>query len=145
MILDDLITGLDANAGVRDIRLGVFHTGVQTRNCGLAATLPRDALKQKPPLVKAAGSLLEKPVPELVQMARSESQLEAAVGMATINSLMHVDEDACLERNAADIIMEKGEARKVAIVGHFPFVIKVKDRSDGQNRYLPGKIAGRNI
>ncbi|GAF99144.1 unnamed protein product, partial [marine sediment metagenome] len=47
-ILDDLISQLNPEAPVRDIRQGVFHTGVLTRNCGLAATLPRDALRQEP-------------------------------------------------------------------------------------------------
>jgi len=51
-IIDDLIGTLNFNARVKDIRLGVFHTGVLTRYCGLAATLPRHALKQEGPLVK---------------------------------------------------------------------------------------------
>jgi hypothetical protein len=34
---------------------GFFHTGV-LRDCGLAATLLRDALKQEGPLVKEPGS-----------------------------------------------------------------------------------------
>ncbi|MFO7738303.1 MAG: DUF4213 domain-containing protein, partial [Desulfatiglandaceae bacterium] len=76
-ILDDLIQGLNGNAAVKDIRQGVFHTGVLTRNCGLAATLPRDALRQTPPLVREPGALLEKDATELVQMAHSESILEA--------------------------------------------------------------------
>ena len=58
-ILDDLISILDFDAIVRDIRQGVFHTGVLTRNCGLAATLPRDALRQEPPMVKEPGFLLD--------------------------------------------------------------------------------------
>jgi hypothetical protein len=89
-ILDDVVSTLELDVGVRDIRQGVFHTGVLTRNCGLAATLPRDALRQKPPLVREPGTLLKKTAPELVQMAYSESLLEAAIGMATINSLLEI-------------------------------------------------------
>ena len=48
-ILDDLISVLNVNTPVKDIRQGVFHTAVLTRFCGLAATLPRDALRQEPP------------------------------------------------------------------------------------------------
>jgi len=125
MILDDLISILDLDTEARDIRQGVFHTGVLTGNCGLAATLPRDALKQKPPMVKEAGFLLDKPVSELVRMAGSEGQLEAAVGMATVNSLVEVDEDACVELNAADLILKKGAGKKIAIVGHFPFIPRI--------------------
>ncbi|MGD0717887.1 MAG: DUF4213 domain-containing protein [Halobacteriota archaeon] len=87
-ILTDIIATLDLSAEVRDIREGVFHTGVLTQRCGLAATLPKDALKQTPPLIKELGRLLEKSASELVQMSFSDSILEAAIGMASINSLI---------------------------------------------------------
>ena len=54
-ILGDLLSTLNTEASVRDIRQGLFHTAVMTRNCGLAATLPRDALQQEQPLVKEPG------------------------------------------------------------------------------------------
>ena len=54
-ILTDIISTLDLDAEVRDIRQGIFHTGVLIRRCGLAATLPKDALKQTPPMVKEPG------------------------------------------------------------------------------------------
>jgi len=126
-ILDDLISGLNGETGVQDIRQGIFHTGVLTRNCGLAATLPRDALRQKPPLVRAPGTLRAKDPLELAKMAYSESILEAAIGMATINSLLEVDEKRCLDLNARELIAEKGKGKRVAIVGHFPFIPKIRE------------------
>jgi uncharacterized protein len=128
-ILDDLMGSLDFSATVKDIRQGVFHTGVMTRYCGLAATLPRDALRQKPPQVKEPGLLLEKSPRELAALAYSGSILEAAMGMATINSLLEVDENTCLELNAAEVIVEKGAGRNVAIVGHFPFIPRIRDHA----------------
>jgi uncharacterized protein (DUF4213/DUF364 family) len=127
-ILDDLISTMDFDAPVRDIRQGVFHTGVVTRHCGLASTLPRDALSQSPPLVREPGFLTDKNARELTQLAYSESILEAAVGMATLNSLLDVDESVIAELNAADLILEKGGDKKVAIVGHFPFVPRVREK-----------------
>ena len=121
-LLDTLISSLDLDGEVRDIRQGVFHTAVLSRACGLAATLPRDALRQEPPLVKNPGNLLQKTPSELVQMAYSDSVLEAAIGMATINSLLYIDEKQCTEINARDLIVEKGKDKRVAIVGHFPFI-----------------------
>jgi uncharacterized protein len=128
-VIDDLIATLDPDAPVRDIRQGVFHTAVVTRNCGLAATLPRDALRQAPPLVREPGSLHRKSAEELAGMAHSPSILEAAVGMAAINSLLEVDEGSCRELNAAELIMQKGEGKKIAIVGHFPFVGRVRKKA----------------
>jgi len=128
-LLDDLISTLDLNTKVRDIRQGVFHTAVLTRNCGLAATLPRDALRQTPPLVKEPGTLLEKGVSELARMAYADSILEAAMGMATINSLLEIDKDQCVELNAQDLIVDKGTGKRVAIIGHFPFIPFLKERA----------------
>ncbi len=128
-IFDDLISTLNFDAPVKDIRQGVFHTGVLTRYCGLAATLPRDALKQEGPLVKEPGFLLDKPSRDLAQMVYSDSLLEAAIGMATINSLLEVDLESCAEINAAEVILEKGEGKRVAIVGHFPFLPRVREKA----------------
>ena len=126
-ILDDLLSTLNLEARVRDIRQGLFHTGVLTRNCGLAATLPRDALQQKHPSVKEPGFLLKKTALELARMAYSESIPEAAIGMATINSLLEIDEGRCRELNAGDLIAEKGRGGKVAIIGHFPFIPRLRE------------------
>ena len=129
-LLDDLISALDLDTKVRDIRQGLFHTAVLTRNCGLAATLPRDALRQNPPLVKEPGTLLEKSVSELARMAYSESLLEASMGMATINSLLEIDDDQCVELNARDLIVEKGTGKRIAIIGHFPFIPLLTERAN---------------
>lgn len=128
-IIDDLISTLTFDAPVEDIRQGVFHTAVLTRYCGLAATLPRDALKQQGPLVREAGFLLDKTPSDLAQMVYSDSLLEAAIGMATINSLLEVDLHSCTELNAAAVILEKGEGKRVAIVGHFPFLPRVREKA----------------
>ena len=126
-ILEDLISALNTEAKVRDIRMGLFHTAVLTRNCGLAATLPRDALQQEQPSVIEPGCLVDKGALALAGMAYSESLLEAAIGMAAINSLLEVNDDECLELNASDLIAEKGKGKKVAIVGHFPFIPKLRE------------------
>ena len=126
-ILDDLISGLNCEVGVKDIRQGIFYTGVFTRHCGLAATLSREAVRQKFPLVKSPGSYLEKSPLDLARMAHSESLLEAAIGMATINSLLDIDEERCLELNARELIAEKGQGKRVAIIGHFPFIPKIRE------------------
>jgi hypothetical protein len=128
-ILTAIISTLDLDAEVRDIRQGIFHTGVLTRKCGLAATMPKDALKQTPPMVKEPGRLLEKSASELVKMSYSEAVLEAAIGIATINSLIEIDEQRCIELNAGDLIAEKGKGKKVVMIGHFPFINSLRQIS----------------
>ena len=121
-ILDDLLSTLNFEAEVQEIRQGPFQTAVMTRYCGLATT-PHDPgphLEVAP--VKGAGTLLEKSALELAQLVYSSSLIEAAIGMATINSLLEVDEECCVTLNARDLLAEKGRGKKVAIIGHFPFV-----------------------
>ncbi|MBW1815788.1 MAG: DUF364 domain-containing protein [Deltaproteobacteria bacterium] len=145
-VLDDLISSLQVDVPVRDIRQGIFHTGVLSRHCGLAATLPRDALRQDPPLVKEPGSLLEKSAGELAAMAYSESILEAAMGMAAINSLLDIDDRSCVEQNGAELVLEKGRGKRVAVVGHFPFVKRIRKHADTlwiiENNPKPGDFPG---
>jgi uncharacterized protein (DUF4213/DUF364 family) len=42
--------------------------------------------------------------------------------MAALNALLEVNEAACAEVNAGEVIVDRGQGRRVAIVGHFPFV-----------------------
>jgi uncharacterized protein (DUF4213/DUF364 family) len=121
-ILDALISTVTKDAAVRDIRQGVFHTAVVTDKCGLASTLPHDALKKSQPYVKDAGLLLNKDIRQLLLMTGSDNILEAAIGMATLNSLIPVNEDSCIDLNARELLIEKGKNKRIAIVGHFPFV-----------------------
>ncbi|HEY83033.1 MAG TPA: DUF364 domain-containing protein [Dehalococcoidia bacterium] len=125
-IIDDLLSTLDYEAPVREIRQGPFQTAVLTRRCGLATTLHEPGpLRDKMP-IKEAGSLMEKSALGLARMVYSPSPLEATIGMATINSLLDIDEARCVELNAADLLTEKGRDKKIALVGHFPFVPKLQ-------------------
>jgi uncharacterized protein (DUF4213/DUF364 family) len=121
-IIDDLLSTLNYGAPVTDIRQGPFQTAVLTRHCGLAST-PHDPgpHHDKAP-VKDAGLLSGKDCGTLARLANSASQMESAIGMATINSLLEVDAGLCRELNAGDLLMKEGEGKKVAIIGHFPFV-----------------------
>jgi len=144
-IIDDLLSTLNMKARVRDIRQGPFQTAVLTRNCGLASTPHHPGPHNDKAPVKDTGLLTEKDTVSLTRMSYSSSQLEAAIGMATINSLIEIDEQHCVLLNAADLLIEKGQGKKVAIVGHFPFVSKLRQAAKElwiiEQRPLPGDYA----
>lgn len=125
-IIDELLSGLSYEAPLRDIRQGPFQTAVLTRHCGLASTLNESGHRHEKAPVAEAGSLMDKDARTLAQMVYSPSPLEAAIGMATVNSLLEVDETRCLELNADALLAKEGEGKRVAIVGHFPFVPKLR-------------------
>jgi hypothetical protein len=62
----------------------------------------------------------------LAELLHSNSAVEASIGMAALNALLHVDEEICTEINAREVILERGAGRRVAVVGHFPFVQQVR-------------------
>jgi uncharacterized protein (DUF4213/DUF364 family) len=125
-IIDDLISSLNYESPVKDIRQGPFQTAVITRNCGLASTPHDPGPHHERAPVTDAGLLLEKDALALAYMANSLSPMESAIGMATINSLIEVDEKRCIELNAGDLLVRNGEGKKVAIIGHFPFVPRLR-------------------
>jgi len=126
-ILNDLLSNLNTEANVQDIRQGSFQTAVLTRNCGLASTPHDGSSHHSMAPVAEPGLLLEKDARTLAQLAKSQSLHEAAIGMAAINSLIDIDETLCTKVNAGDLIAEKGRGKSVAIVGHFPFVPNLRD------------------
>jgi uncharacterized protein (DUF4213/DUF364 family) len=129
-VLEELISSLGRDSAARDslvreVYACALWTGVQTRNWGLASSL-----RQEHPdhgRVRDVGRLRTKPALELARYAQSDNLLEASIGMATINSLIDIDETKCSVENAFDVMAQKGRGKDVAIVGHFPFTPKLKD------------------
>ncbi|TET95200.1 MAG: hypothetical protein E3J29_07265, partial [Dehalococcoidia bacterium] len=95
---------------------------VWSRGCGLASTTGLGEHEHGATFVPDAGSLAGRSAIELARLAYSDRPLEAGIGLAAINSLLEVDEARCVELNAGDLLVERGRDKKVALIGHFPFV-----------------------
>jgi uncharacterized protein (DUF4213/DUF364 family) len=124
-ILDELLSSLSADAAIRSVLVGVHWTVVCSRHCGLAATLSENG-PHGHAQVREAGLLHTKTAWELAEYARSENLLEASLGVAAINSLVEVDDSQAVEVNALDVLAEEGKGKNVALVGHFPFVPRLR-------------------
>lgn len=128
--IEKLLDSLQGDAPARQILVGAFWTAVvldtDPPRCGLASTLRAETGGPWPPVVRA-GRLMEQSGRELAQMLRSERILEASIGMAAANALLEVGDSALPELNADQIILEHGAGRNVAIVGHFPFIDRVRE------------------
>jgi uncharacterized protein (DUF4213/DUF364 family) len=121
-----------SDAPVAQVLMGAFWTAVVLDTdppcCGLASTM-RGGRHGGPPVAEA-GRLLEHSGRDMARWLCSESALEAGIGMAAVNALLDVDEAACVEVNAEEIIIQRGAGRRVAVVGHFPFVERVRQTAD---------------
>ncbi len=129
----ELLDGLPDGA-VLDLRVGAFWTAVVTeldgqRRCGLASNLREVAHHHSHgPAVQAAGRLTESSARQLTRLSSSKSVIEAAVGLAALNALLPRLEDRWVECNAEEVIAHHGSGKRVALVGHFPFVDRLRER-----------------
>ena len=127
-ILDDLIEDLKTNDfQVKGVHTCVFWTAVISRHCGLSSTFRDEGLPHDRG-VRDVGDLTKKTGLGLAEYAKSDSLLEASIGMAAINSLIDINESKCVEKNALEILIKKGKGKNVAVVGHFPWTPKLKGR-----------------
>src|SRR4030043_1022404 len=127
-ILENLISSLKGNDfQIKNVHTCVFWTAVVSKHCGLSSTF-REEVPSPGRGVRDVGNLPRKTALELAEYAKSKSLLEASIGMATINSLIDIDESKCIEKNAFEILLEKGEGKNVAVVGHFPWIPKLREK-----------------
>jgi uncharacterized protein (DUF4213/DUF364 family) len=125
-ILNDILSSIKHDYDVSDIRTCVFWTAVTSYRCGLASTLAASIPPSEENQVELAGNLLPIEARALAALSQSSHILEASIGLAAINSLLPVDESACVDLNAEEEIRSRGEGKKVAVIGHFPFVKKLR-------------------
>ncbi len=126
-LLDSLRADPEAgSARLLDLRIGLYWTAVQTtRGIGIASTLgnhkPGGALA-----VPGAGTLHERSPLELAAGCLSSSVTEASLGLAAVNSLLGRPPGQVSEANAEAIIRDRGQGRQVAVIGHFPFIERLR-------------------
>lgn len=151
MILKDILSSLKADHDVSEIRTCVFWTAVCSLRCGLASTMAFSIRPSEGPQVESAGHLLPSGVKALAQLSLSSRILEAAIGMAAINSAVPIDESLCVDLNAEEEIRTLGKGKKIAVIGHFPFVKRLQAEAQElwvfelPGRGRPGDITGKEI
>jgi uncharacterized protein (DUF4213/DUF364 family) len=130
-ILEEILATL-TDAPLEGVWMGLHWTAVTvTRNgrprCGLASTLPENChTPHAEAALPGAGHLLEHSALELAGLARSSHTLEASVGVAAINALLEVDESRCHDENALHTLQREGAGKRVALIGHFPFIPRLR-------------------
>lgn len=115
---------------VHEVLVGLHWTLVTSRRSALATTLRGGDPKQGEDCgsIPGAGELVGRSAAELAAFLRLDHPASRSIGMAALNSLLTVDEARCEERGAYDLLLERGRGRNVAVVGHFPFVPKLREQ-----------------
>lgn len=125
-ILNDLIKSLP-EVKVKDAIVGVFDTAVLTERWGMASTLKADPCNLNHGGIADSGNLASLSVKQLAQYSLSENTLDASLGIAAINSAINIDIKSLTEVNAAEMLMHRSIDKDIAIIGHFPFVDKLRN------------------
>ena len=129
-MLTDLFVNLP-DGRVIDVRIGLSWTAVVIEiagvaRCGLASTLFAGHDHHSQPNIPEAGSLERISGRAMADWLLSDSLTHRSLGMAALNALLPLPAQEWKEVNAEKIIARAGTGKKVVVVGHFPFVDRLR-------------------
>lgn len=134
LVLENLMQNIKIeNRPVKKVNIGLYSVYVENSDAaGLSSTLyfseNQNNCSHKHYSIKDAGLLQDLSGKEICERVFSDMILEASVGMAAINSFINADLNLneCLRLNAFDLIAERSAGKTVGVVGHYPFMEKLK-------------------
>lgn len=120
---------------VVEVRIGIHWTAVVVevdgaRRCGLCSTLfaGHGHAHRHGPDVPEAGHLERHSGRDLAALALDPAPTLTSVGIAAINALLPPQPQLWEEANAEQVIARHGQGRGVVMVGHFPFVERLRPK-----------------
>jgi uncharacterized protein (DUF4213/DUF364 family) len=120
---------------VVDARIGLHWTAVVVDvggelRCGLASTLAGEHEHGHAPAVPQAGKLESLSGRQLAEFVLTGTPELSSLGAAAVNALLPREPDAWREGNAEDVLARLGSRKRTVLVGHFPFVPRLRERLD---------------
>jgi hypothetical protein len=125
-VIDSLLVG-----EIKEIHLGDHWNAVVAEidghtTCGMASNpARRDNLAQAARQGLAA-SILTRPVREVCRLVNQPDLRLASVAVAAMNALVPRQPERWVDCNAEHVIAQRGAGKRVAMVGHFPSVPKLR-------------------
>jgi uncharacterized protein (DUF4213/DUF364 family) len=131
-MLHEVIAGLPEGR-VKEFHFGDHWTAVVadvdgTLQCGLASNPGHSdtfSLETQRELVELART---QPAGNFCDLAFRQDMRLVSVGVATINALLPVQPERWDNTNAEQVIARQGAGKRVALVGHFPFVPELRQQ-----------------
>ena len=131
-IIDRILARLSYNWQVVSLHMGVNWTLAVVQNqagqwqAGLAATPSPGRMAAQTRFSLGANNPPTTDAAILARCTLSSDPVEVAVGLATLNAMLQPDPSLLANIDAADWLVTHGRDRKVALVGHFPFIEELK-------------------
>lgn len=148
----DTVSGVEQV--VSDVCVGAFQTAVTAGSTGLATTCTpqHSCVPWSEQGASNAGDLAGRDGRELARLVLSENPVDASIGMAAINALLPKNDLPVREHDAADFLASLAPGKNVAVIGHFPFVDRLRPLAKNlwviEREPLPGDITeeqGRDV
>ena len=126
------IIGVLPDGVPRQVCIGLHWTAVVMDvwgevRCGLASTI-NEHHRHGMPTVPQAGALENMTGMALAALAQAEQPTLVSIGMAAVNALLPQRPASWVDLNAEDVIAAHGAGQSVVLIGHFPFVERLKTR-----------------
>lgn len=124
-VAQQILESIKGDEEIKEIRVGIFWTGVWSKRCGIALTLHPEFEHEQ--AVRGAGALKGMTALELANLWNSPLLTERSLAIASLNSLLDPKEEDLRDLDAGDFLFQEGAGKKIALVGHFPFVPKLRE------------------
>lgn len=132
-IINELLATLP-DGSVQNICLGDHSAAVVVetesgRQCGLASRLRERNGYNADQLAKDQARFQGHSALALARWVNSPDPTQTAIGMAAVNALLPRQEEYWAEVNAAEIISQYAAHKHVVVVGHFPFISRLRQQA----------------
>lgn len=129
-LIEELLEAIEDDSPIEDIRVGLHWTVLVTADgrAGIANSNYQLHQVHGTADVEAAGTLIGRSTRELAGLAASVRPVERGIGVAAINALLPLPpESALTDINAAEVLLRRAPGKKVVVVGHFPFLERLRE------------------
>lgn len=129
-ILDEILSSLTNDSPVMAIDVGPRVTAVWSNHLGLAIHLSLCESTEPQTLLRQSCAIkIRHSARELAyDFIHSSNSFELSISVATISSLLYPKPDCLLYGSAYPIILSRGEAKNVTLVGHFAFAESLRNK-----------------
>ncbi len=130
-LYNDILASLP-DGKILEARIGLRWTVVVVEtqhgtSCGLVSTLDAGHAHTGKPLIPLAGNLESLSGLEMAHWINSEVPVQRSLGCAAINALLPKHPAQWATENAEHAILRHGKGKKVVLIGHFPFVPRLRE------------------
>ncbi len=120
-ILRRILESIKEDAGVQEVRRGLYWTAVVSKRCGLASSLGQGGCGHEE-TDGMEGSYTDMTALELARSCLDGNTVNTNLAIAAINSLLDVDVSRCSDADGLHLVKKIARGKNISVIGHFPYL-----------------------